>query len=154
MVFGKVASCLAFQFNLHGMNSGLFCEREKNFTFYFSRKTFVNFNEISRLQAFFPLLFPDSKCNLSPIFECISRRCRNVEHKKCWTRVEGECQQQSIMHEMQRKRVLGVKGFSFCIRVELRPCKPQLSKKTPEKVNETKKQTRVMQLTLLLYVAD
>lgn len=52
------------------------------------------------------------------------------------------------------EKSFGRKGLLFCIRVELRPCKPQLSKKTPEEVNETKKQTRGMQLTLLLYVAD
>lgn len=51
------------------------------------------------------------------------------------------------------EKSFGRKGL-LCIRVELRPCKPQLSKKTPETVNETKKQTQGMQLTLLLYVAE
>lgn len=113
MVFGKVASCLAFQFNLHGMNSAFFLRAREKLHFLFLKKNFCEFQWNFSIANVFSASFPDSKCNLSPIFECISRRCRNVEHKKCWTRVEGECQQQSIMHEMQRKRVLGVKGFSF-----------------------------------------
>lgn len=75
----------------------LFCEREKNFTFYFSRKTFVNFNEISRLQTFFSARFflpqlevqpePYLRVHLSSLPKCSTQNVLNESRGRMSTAI-------------------------------------------------------------------
>lgn len=84
MLFGKVASCLAFQFTWNETNSKL---REK---FTRNRKKFfgLNFNALLDRNCCFPLLRSLKVCNLSSDISCASRR--STPRKKSGQRIARE----------------------------------------------------------------
>lgn len=127
----------ALHFNLHEINS----EREKNFTFYFTRSSekvwiLMYFSTANAAAFHFIPSFFRSKCNLSPAVSRVHLIVPENKKKKCWKRVEGECQQQSIMHEMQQKQGLPSRGAAPCAE------KKSWKRKTPEKF-EWKKPRRI-----------
>lgn len=116
MVFGKVASCLAFQYFFY-MNEFDKKELDKNFTFISQEKSF----------SFWILMHCKLELQPEPYLVWISCRSRKISARNKtnrWERVEAECQQQSIMHEMQQTEYIADAERAFsaqlcCTRIKI-----------------------------------
>lgn len=118
--------CISIQFTWNEFS--FFLRAREKLRFLFLKKNFCEFQWNFSIASAFFRFFPDSKCNLSPIFECISSL------PKCWTQKvlnESRGRMSTAINYARNaaEKSFGRKGLLFCIRVELRPCKPQLSKR-------------------------